>query len=392
MTGPLSSSSALALLCLASAGAALHIVAVFRLRAHLLRKQGAANVATPPLTLWRAVKPGVPELDGKLDALVASSRPDDQILLGADAGSEELRSCEALRARHPARAIAVVACAPGMAPNPKISKFIQMTPQAIHEHWLMTDSEALPDAAFIEGFRREWAATGADALTAGYRFTGLRTAAAALDAAPILVTLWPGLMLAGRVRFTLGACAAVKASDVRALGGWEPLAADLAEDQQLGVRLASAGRRIGLSRHVLMLESDLRGWGAFLRHQHRAAVTYRAATRAGALGMAVLHTPIPALVAAAIHPAWWPWALVILAVRTACTAAFSRWLSFPIRWLPLAVVASAIVETAMWAAAWLSNRVWWSGCWRRVSWRGKLETPRHPRLEARATTTGLLEH
>ena len=33
---------------------------------------------------------------------------------------------------------------------------------------------------------------------------------------------------------------------------------------------------------------------------------------------------------------------------------------------------NAIVETAMWIASWFSRRVWWSGRWRSVSWRGRL--------------------
>ena len=38
-----------------------------------------------------------------------------------------------------------------------------MAPLARHADWLLTDSEAMPDADFIERFRREWAASGADA-------------------------------------------------------------------------------------------------------------------------------------------------------------------------------------------------------------------------------------
>ena len=237
-------------------GIALHAVAGFRLLRHLRMPAAPERADTPPLTLWRALKGGVPDLEGKLAALVRGSRADDQILLGVDAGSAEFATCEALRTRHGDRVISVVACERDRAANPKISKFIQMAPLAKHAHWLLTDSEAMPDADFIESFRREWHASGADVQTAGYRFANLRNFPQALDASPALLTLWPGLMLAGKITFTLGACTGVKADDIRAIGGWESLGGDLAEDHQLGAQLTARGRTVRLSRSVLTLDSD----------------------------------------------------------------------------------------------------------------------------------------
>ena len=318
------------------------------------------------------MKPGIPELDAKLRALVQASRPDDQILLGAEIGSLEIAACIALRKNFSDREIIVVACEPDRAPNPKISKFLQMAAHARHALWLLTDSEAIVDSHFIEGFRNEWAADGADALTAGYRFTGLKNFRQLLDVSPALLTLWPGLMLAGRIDFTLGACVGVRASDIRAIGGWEAVANELAEDQRLGALLVNAGKNIRLSRHVLTLDSDPLGWRDYLRHQHRGAVTYRAAAPARAIGLPMFHTSAFAALVPALHPPWWKWAALIFAMRIAAAMIVSRQLKFRIPFLPLTAAISATVETAMWIAAWFSRRVWWSGRWRRVSWRGRL--------------------
>ena len=372
MPDPQASIPAIAMLGLAACGAALHVLAAFRLRRHLRKPAAAEGGETPPLTLWRALKGGVPDLDAKLESLVRGSRATDQILLGADTGSAELAVCEALRARHRDRQIDIVPCQPDRAANPKISKFLQLAPSARHEHWLLTDSEAMPEAHFTEAFRREWTSSGADVQTAGYRFAGLRTLPQILDASPALLTLWPGLMLAGRIHFTLGACTGVKAADIRAIGGWEMLARELAEDHRLGLLLSDAGRTIRLSRHVLTLDSDPCGWRELFRHQHRVAVTYRAATPAGALGLPILHTLAPAAIAVALHPAWWKWVLLILGVRVLAANVMAHSLKFPLPWLPLAAMASAFVETVMWFAAWFSRRVWWSGRWRATGWRGRL--------------------
>lgn len=363
---------ATAMLGLAACGAVLHVIAAIRLRKHLRDPGGGESEAGPSLTLWRALKPGVPDLDAKLDALALTSRADDQILLGADSDSSELSACNAFRERHRDRQIDIVPCKADHAANPKISKFLQMAPVARQSHWLLTDSEAMPDAQFIEAFRREWFSSGADAQTSGYRFVGLRTIPQILDASPALLTLWPGLMLAGHIHFTLGACTGVKAADIRAIGGWETLGRELAEDHRLGALLSGSGKTIRLSRRVLTLDSDPCGWRDFLRHQHRVAVTYRAATPAGALGLPILHTLGFAAAAVALHPPFWKWVLLILLVRVITAAMTARSLGFPLPVLPLTAMASALVETAMWSLAWFSRCVWWSGRWRVVGWRGRL--------------------
>ncbi len=352
-------------------GAALHIAAAVKLRAHL-RARTDGDPLTPPLTLWRALKPGVPGLVPKLDALVRSSRAGDQILLGADGGSAELAECDALRARWPEREIAVVPCEPGRAANPKISKFLQMAPHARHDLWLTTDSEAMVDAEFVEGFRREWAACGAEVLTAGYRFSGADSLPQTLDVAPALLTLWPGLMLTRRVAFTLGACTGVKAGDVRALGGWERFADELAEDHQLGALLAQLGRGVVLSRHVLMLDCDPLGWRDYLRHQHRVAVTYRAANPAGALGLPILHAFGLALLAACLEPGLWLCPALVYLVRLRCAIWMAKALGFPIRWLPLALPVCVFVESICWLLAWFTPFAYWAGRWWRLGWRGRL--------------------
>ena len=369
---------AIAALGIATCGVALHTVAAFRLRRHLRAPAAEESADTPPLTLWRALKGGVPDLDAKLEALVRGSRAADQILLGTDPASAEYAMCEALRARHPGRQIDIVACERDRAPNPKISKFIQMAPLARHAHWLLTDSEAMPGADFIENFRREWIASGADVQTAGYRFANLRAWPQIFDASPALLTLWPGLMLAGKITFTLGACTGVKAGDIRTIGGWETLGADLAEDHQLGALFTAQGRTVRLSRNILTLDSDPMTWREYLRHQHRVAVTYRAATPAGALGLPVLHTLGFAALAVALHPPFWKLALLIALVRIATAAASARLLRFRIPGLPIVVLKSAIIESAMWLVAWLPSRVWWAGRWRRVGWRGRLDSAVSP--------------
>ena len=381
--------TSLTFLALGSVGVVLRVVAAFRLRSHLRGGDGSAGDCAAPVTFWRAVKRGLRDLDDKLVRLMASSRDGDQILLGADAGSAELEACEKLRERFPQRHITVVACEPDRAANPKISKFIQMQPRAHHEHWLLTDSEALLDVEFTEGIRREWTACGADAMTSGYRFLPPSDEAQIFDVLPAITTLWPGLMLTRRIAFTLGACTALHAADLQALGGWAIFSGDLAEDHRLGQLLVRAGKRIVLSRRVLVLDCDEISMAAMLRHQHRVAVTYRAAAPLGALGLPLLHC-WPFLVASVwlatlgfsaettVMRDTLPFtgkvmgaAVLMSATWIGTTFAIARMLGDRTNSTLFAPI-STFVESACWLAAWFSRRVWWAGKWRRVSWRGRL--------------------
>lgn len=378
----------------------------------LWRREASPRVSADgelsPVTLLRPLKSGVPALREKLDALVAAMRPGDQLVLGVDAGSAEERVGADARAAFPEREIVVVACDAGVALNPKISKLIQMTPHARHGHWILSDSEALTDVAWLEGFRSEWLASGAEVLTAGYRFANLSTWPQRLDAASALLGLWPGLLWlreteyrpptlatffdfrAGwlprvkRIHFTLGACTGFRRGDIETVGGWAAFGDFLAEDNRIGAALSKVGCTIRLSAQVATLDSDPLTWRDYWRHQRRVAVTYRVCSPAGFAGMILTNGLVAIggwLMLAALAPPSAPAirqlsfiALVPLA-RWALSRGLGKMLRFPIPWLfPVMLVASA-VELACWCAAWCDRRVWWAGRYWWVSRDGRL-TPR----------------
>jgi ceramide glucosyltransferase len=346
------------------------------------------------VTWLRPLKAGVPGLAGKLEEFVAALRPDDEVIFGVEAGAVEAKLCEGLAVRF--AAVKVIVCGAEIVDdrkdtqqgslkaglqraNPKIAKLLQMTRHARHEHWILADAEARIEAGFAEAFRQEWVASKADALTAGYRFVGVRTWVQQLDALAAVQTLWPGLVLAqvaGPLQFTLGACTGLRRGDVEAIGGWAVLGVELAEDQRLGALLAANGRTVRLSEVVLDLEADPLTWRDYWRHQRRVAITYRVATPAGAAGMVLTRGFTLCLLLAVVFPSRLTWtnaalaaALHVLAVMT--QAAWLRCKCGP--WVFLALIADS-VEAACWALAWGSRRVWWGGKWQAITWRGQFRT------------------
>lgn len=334
----------------------------------------------PPLTFLRPLKTGIPELSSKLDALLRAAEPADQVLLGVEQGSMEEQECQAWRKAWPDRKIVIVACRPGVALNPKISKLLQMMPAARHERLLLHDSEVEFPPGWLERFRSEWECRPERVLTAGYRFVGAVTWLQRLDALPALLTLWPGLAVVVRwsqLRFTLGACTAFHREDLEAIGGWAPFTDHLAEDHALGAAFARSGFSIGLSREVLTLDSDPLTWRGYWRHQRRIAVTYRVANPAGFAGMIVTHGVAFAFAQLLMRPGdltAWLFFCGVLSVRgwTIDRTAQLAGASAP-RWIPEVLIVS-LVETICWAAAWIAPTVWWAGQWWHVSAKGKLRS------------------
>jgi ceramide glucosyltransferase len=216
--------------------------------------------------------------------------------------------------------------------------------------------------------RTEWS-EAADVLTCAYRFVGTETLPQQFDAAATLLALWPGLAVLrarGSIKFTLGACTALRGEAVRALGGWARFADELAEDYRLGEALATAGQRIRLSENVIALESDPLSWRDYWRHQRRVAVTYRVANPAGFAGMlAVQGIPASLLFAALFTSKWDGASWLVFGV------VFSvRWWTVP--WIPFSMLVASMVETVCWFGAWLAPTVFWAGRKWRINSRGKL--------------------
>jgi hypothetical protein len=220
----------------------------------------------------------------------------------------------------------------------------------------LSDSEALLDTTFLESFRSEWVTSGADALTAGYRFIHLDTLPQQLDAAAALLTLWPGLAVLrrfGKLRLTLGACTAFHCRDLDSIGGFAGLNRDLAEDNRLGWALAQAGRTVQLSVHAVTLLSDAMHWREYWRHQRRVGRDlpsgepgrFAASILTHGLSLVTVLAPFLGI----MHPLA-AWSLVgsVWFVRWLTVRQTARILSFPMPNLATVVFIGSLVETLCW--------------------------------------------
>ncbi len=350
------------------------ILSTVILRRRMARRRLPADTGTvlAPVTFLRPIKACVPDLRSRVREAIGAMRPGDQLIFGVEANSQEAECCEQECAFVDSdRQILIVTCHPDGARNPKINKLVQMTLVAEHDRLIVMDSEAMPDAGWMERFREEWVGTGADLLTAGYRFGGAKSWWQRLDAAAALLTLWPGLAVVeafGQVRFALGACMALRREDLDSLGGWARWSDSLAEDHALGQCFADDGRHVALSREVLELQSDLLDATGWWRHQRRAAVTYRVACPTGYAGQIVTHGVTFALLLTPLSGgAGWTWlaAGAVVILRSVTAVSIARTIGWRFRWLWIIAPIASLLETVFWLTACAAPQVWWAGrCWR----------------------------
>jgi ceramide glucosyltransferase len=136
------------------------------------------------------------------------------------------------------------------------------------------------------------------------------------EALGIATEFVPSVMVArllGVVEFALGATMALRAETLRQIGGFEPIAAYLADDYQLGKRVTEAGYRVEFAPVVVETSLGAASWKQVWRHQLRWARTIRVSRPAGYYGSLVTHATVWALVAFAAGE-WRP-AAVAVAVR-----------------------------------------------------------------------------
>jgi ceramide glucosyltransferase len=96
-------------------------------------------------------------------------------------------------------------------------------------------------------------------------------------------------MIEGGLNFGLGSTLAVRREALDRIGGFEELVDYLADDYELGARVAKAGYRVAVSSEVVETSVPPYGWRGFTEHQVRWGRTIRDASPWGYVGLVFTH-------------------------------------------------------------------------------------------------------
>jgi ceramide glucosyltransferase len=126
-------------------------------------------------------------------------------------------------------------------------------------------------------------------VTAPYRGQAHGTLGSKLEALGISTDFFPGVLVAlkldGEIRFGLGSTLAVSRVALDAIGGFTPLVDSLADDYELGHRIARGGFAVALSREIVDTSVPAYDLSGYLAHQLRWARGIRDSRKAGYLGL-----------------------------------------------------------------------------------------------------------
>ncbi len=224
-----------------------------------------------------------------------------------------------LLVEYPQVSIRLVECPEVLGTNGKVSSLAQMLPQARFEHVVVNDSDILVSPQYLANVVAPFADTTVGLVTVPYVGQAEKSLWSRLEALGISTDFMAGVLTArkleGGIRFGLGSTLATTKSALAAIGGFEALADQLADDYEMGVRLARAGYRVELVHEVVATSVPAYSLRGFCEHQLRWSRSTRDSRRAGYVGLGVTYV-LPWALAAVIASggAMWSFSLLSLAL------------------------------------------------------------------------------
>ena len=296
-----------------------------------------------------------------------------QILFGvADAGDPVCSIVRELIEKNPGHDAQLVICAESFGANGKVSTLIQLARLAKHPLILVSDADVRVPPDFLANITAPLRDPKTGLVNCFYRLANPATAAMRCEAIAINADFWSQVLQSASLKplnFALGAVMLMRRELLEEIGGFSALANCLADDYQLGHRIAKKGHRIVLCPVVVECWDAPTNWRGVWKHQLRWARTIRVCQ------------PVPYFFSILSNATLWPllWltaslilskticapltALAFLLLRIVIAQNLQRRFS-PLRdnlappWL---VPVKDLLQAAVWLGAFLGNTVEWRG-------------------------------
>jgi ceramide glucosyltransferase len=205
-----------------------------------------------------------------------------------------------LQAELPERTIRLIQCQERLGANGKVSTLAQLATHARYDFLLINDSDITVSPRYLERVMCCFAPASRDATklpvglaTALYRGRAHNTLPSRLEALGIATEFMPGVLLSklieGGLHYGLGSTLAVRREALEKIGGLLSIVDYLADDYELGARIARAGYRVEVSAEVVETSVPAYSWRGFFDHQLRWLRTVRCSRPAGYVGLIFTH-------------------------------------------------------------------------------------------------------
>jgi ceramide glucosyltransferase len=339
-------------------------------RARRLHTGNGQEAKLPGVTVLKPLKGLDADLSRNLASFCEQDYPEFQILFGvADADDPAVRVVRQLQAAYPRADIGLVIDGRVYGTNYKVSNLHNMYRAAKHDVIVIADSDIRVGRDYLRRLASELQDPGVGLVTCLYRAVNTGGLPTLVETLFINTDFTPMVMVARAVEkpsYAFGATMALRRSTLDEIGGFLPLANYLADDYQLGHRIAARGYRLALSDTVVETVLALGSWRRLLDHQLRWARTQRACRPGGHFASIVIHGTLWATLNLLYSHFTSPACLVaalVLALRIGTASAIcNRYLQAPLTPVGAALVPlKDLFISAVWLLSFLGDTVRWSG-------------------------------
>jgi ceramide glucosyltransferase len=332
-------------------------------------KSARATEKFPPVSILKPLKGTDPDIYQSFRRHCLQDYPEYEIVFGiSDPADPAVASVRQLQQEFPDRIIGLVVCEKILGANVKVSNLAQMLPTAHYEYLIVNDSDIQVERDYLRRVIAPLAEDHVGMVTCLYRGVAAPTLGSRLESLGIATDFCAGVLAArqleGGLRFGLGSTLAFRRADLERAGGFPSIVDFLADDYELGRRIAGLGLQIRLSDVVVETHLPAYTLQGFFSHQLRWARGVRDARPGGYVGLIFtfgLMWSLLNLIAA--HAAPWSWvvlgtvALLRLAMANTVgkTALQDRRLLKHLWLLPL----RDLIAVFIWIASFAGHTVTW---------------------------------
>jgi ceramide glucosyltransferase len=323
---------------------------------------------TPPVSILKPVR-GVDF--GSYENFASFCRPDYPEYEILFAVNEEVDPAvpviRRIIAEFPERRIRLLVGAEHLGANRKVNKLARLAQEAQHDVLVLTDGDVRVGPHFLHEVVAPLADTKVGAVTSFYRGIAEKNLGAEIETVGASSDFFAGVVMAEwmeGITFALGASIATTKEWLGKMGGFAAIAGTLADDYELGHRVAKAGGEVVLSREAVWTMYPAQTLRSFWDHQVRWARTVRLCRPLSYVGLLFTQGLPWAVLAALVAPAQWiagAYLLAYLILRFAMAWTVGIWgvgdevLRRKIWLVPL----RDAIHFVVWLASFGSNRIRW---------------------------------
>jgi ceramide glucosyltransferase len=274
-------------------------------------KSARPTQAFPPISILKPLKGIDPEIYESFRSHCLQDYPEYEIIFGVnDPNDPAIESVKALQREFPGRRIQLVVSPKILGANVKVSNLAQMLTEARYDHLIVNDSDIRVKPEYLRRVTAPLADSRVGMVTCLYRGVAGPTLGSRLEALGISTDFCAGVLAArqleGGIRFGLGSTLAFRRAELEKIGGFASFVDHLADDYELGKRIASLGLTVKLSEEVVETYLPCYRLREFFAHQLRWARGIRDARAGGYFGLVFTFGLMWALLAvAASRGAFW---------------------------------------------------------------------------------------